>query len=949
MRICSRGDRQDRSTFQRLLGVSGLAAAAFSGATSAQQVDAALDGGVTEVIVTATRANVAGFSAPTPTTVVNAEDLERTQATNVADVLMTIPAFKPSASPAANGVKTQLPGANQADLRSLGPNRTLVLVDGMRVVPQAPSSNTGTPVAPDLNQIPSLMVDRVDVVTGGASAQWGSDAVGGVVNILLRKEFDGVQVTAQGGMSEHGDADNYRIGAIAGHSFFDDRLHVVGAFDHTRSDPVGDIYSRDWGRKEYQIVTNSAAATNGLPVNLVVPDVHIYSSPGLLITGPASFPFRNHEFQSNGSVTPFQTGSIVSGTSMVGGQGASQAKGLSLAPGIERFDPYVRVQYDVSDTLNLYAVGSYSMLRTELNPLPARITSGTIRADNAFLNQLYPQIAATMAPNSSFTFNRISYDLNTNGVNGPAIVHNDTPHVALGAEGSFGSTWRWDSHVGWGSNRYTNETSGNAIRQRLDYATDAVPSNGQIVCRALVPGSSTYNPTAAAGCVPINLFGDGSPSSEAKAYVMGTARSEARYDQTTAAFNLHGQPFSSWAGPIAVATGIEYRHEKERVTADAIGAAGGFLIANAAPFEGSFNVKEMYLETVVPLLEDGAFGKSLDLNTAVRVADYSTVDTQTTWKAGLTYEPISGLRFRGTRSRDIRAPALFELNSPGSITNNSVSVRNPANGTTYTSNIPVNITAGNANLDPERSDTSTLGVVLEPVFLPGFSASIDYYDIDVQQAITSLSSTAAASLCNAGDAFYCSAFTFSPAGPPTALLLGVQNLASVRVKGIDLALSYRFPLSFAPGNIQTSLTGTYTTDVLVDTGTGSTPIDRSGENSAINTYATPRARINASVGYAVGGFSTLAQLSYISSGSIDNTFNTSPTTTSNLNHVPAITYLNLFTDYEFGERLQLFASVRNAFDKDPPPVPSVSLNVATNGQYYDTIGRSYQLGVRMKF
>jgi iron complex outermembrane recepter protein len=931
-----------------------LAAALPAGAQeSAPAAAPAATGTVEEIVVTATRAAAAGFSAPTPTTVVNSADLERKQVTDVADLLNEIPAFKPSTDPGSNGVKTQLPGANLADLRGLGPNRTLVLVDGMRVVPQAPANNTGTGVSPDLDQIPTLMVERVEVVTGGASAQWGSDAVAGVVNVRLRKQFDGVEFTTQGGISEYGDAGNVRAALLAGKNLFDDRLHIVGAVDFSKLNEVGDIYSRPWGRQEYQIVSNPAAATNGLPVNLVVPDVHIYSAPGMLITGPASFPYRNYTFGPNGSVTPFQTGSLVSGTTMIGGQGESQALGLSLIPGIRRVDPYVRVQYDVSDSVRVFAVASYSMLHAELNPLPSRITGGTIHADNAYLDAEYPAVAAALGPNGSFTFNRVNYDFSPTGVNGPTVTDNKTPHAAVGAEGDLGTTWHWDSHVGWGQNVYTNATYGDGIKQHETYATDAVLYNGQIACRALVPGSATYNPTAAAGCVPINLFGVGSPSAAALAYVVGTARATATYDQTSAAANIHGEPVSTWAGPVSTAAGIEYRRESENVTTDAISAAGGYEIANAAPFNGAFDVKEGYLETIAPLLSDSPFGKSLDLNAAARLADYSTVGDQTTWKAGLTYQPVQSLRLRATRSRDIRAPALFELYSPGSVANNSVSVRNPATGITYTNNIPVNITEGNPNLRPETAESSTAGFVVEPTAVPGFSLSADYYDINLKDAITSQSTVGAASLCNAGDTFYCRAFTFSPSGPPTALTLGVQNLADVRVEGIDAAVAYRSPLSrwapSLPGNIEASLLSTYTRHVWVNTGTGSPAIDRAGENSSINTYALPRDRSDATLTYNLRSFSGTAQISFISAGTIDNTYNTTPALTSNLNHVPAITYLNLFSSYDVAEHFQVFGSVHNVFNRQPPPVPNVSLNVATNGEYYDTIGRAFELGLRLRF
>jgi len=906
---------------------------------------------VEEVVVTASRAGVSGFQAPTPTTVIGAAAIEQRQAANVADVLQELPAFKASTSPAATGIRVQFPGANLADLRGLGSNRTLVLVDGGRVVPQAPASNVGGGVSPDLNQIPALLVERMEVVTGGASAQWGSDAVGGIVNLILRKRYDGFQITGQTGVSKYGDGRTLRVGAIGGADFLDDRLHVVAAVDIFDSKKVGDIYTRPWGRQEYQTVSNSAAATNGLPVYLTVPNVHFYSSPNLLITGPANFALRNYEFQPNGGgPTPFATGSLVSGTATIGGQGFSQAKGLNLSPAVRRIDPYVRLQYDLSDTANIYLVGSYSMLRSELNALPSRITGGTIRGDNAFLQTLYPAVAALLGPTGSFTFNRVNYDLSDSGENGPAVVENKTPHLAVGAEGTLGD-WSWDAKLGWGKNIYTNQTRNNGIRQRQAFAIDAVNVNGQPTCRALVPGSATYNPTAAAGCVPINLFGAGSPSAAAKAYVMGVARSRAEYEQRTAAANIRGELFSTWAGPIAVGSGLEYRWEEEKVTADPIAAAGGFEIANAGPFEGKFDVVEGYVEAVAPLLKDSPLGRSLDLNGAVRVARYSTAGTQTTWKIGATYEPFDGLRFRATRSRDIRAPAIFELFSRGSINNNSVSVRNPVNGITYSANIPGNTSLGNPNLTPEEADTYTLGVVIEPTVAPRLKVSIDYYDIDLKQAITTLGAASIASFCSAGDQFYCSAITFSPAGPPTFFSLGAQNLAGVHVQGVDGQVSYSVPLSglSLPGTVDFALSGTYTRHVIVDTGTGAAPIDRAGENSNFNAYAMPRLRAIGSATYRNGGLSLTGQVNFISAGAIDKTYNTSPATSANLNRVPAFAYLNLYADYQLTEKVGVFASVRNVFNKQPPPVPSTGGNTATNPIYYDTLGAFFQAGARLKF
>lgn len=947
---------QGQSSRRLLAGASAfaltLAMACAVQAQTAEPQDQAVEAetSVDDIVVTASRTGTAGFRAPAPTTVVDAEALDRRQATNVADIIQELPSMKPSSSPSANGIKTQLPGTNQADLRSLGSNRTLVLVDGMRVVPQAPANNTGVGVSPDMNQIPSLMVERIDVVTGGASAQWGSDAIGGVVNVILRDRYDGMKFTAQAGVSALGDGESVRVGAIGGLSLLDDRLHVVGAIDYNKVEEIGDLYTRSWGRDEYQIVTNSASATNGMPVNLIVPNVHFYSSPDLLITNSNVAAYRNNTF-TGGQLTPFQTGSLIGGQAMIGGQGRSQARGVSLVPGVERFDPYLRIQYDISDTANVYLVASYSQLESTLTPLPSRITGGTIRSDNAYLRQFYPTVAAGLGATGTLTFNRVNYDFN-GGRNGSVVLENKTPHLALGAEGEFGGGWSWDAHIGWGENQYSNTASGLGIRQNLTFATDAVLSNGVITCRALVPGSTTYNPTAAAGCVPINLFGAGSPSAAAIGYVSGTSRAQADYRQTTAAFNVRGEPFSTWAGPVAIAAGLEYRKEEEDVTADPIAAAGGFEIANAGVFSGEFDVKEGYVEAVVPLLLDSPLGQSLDVSAAVRYAEYSSIGEATTWKTGATYAPFEGLRLRATASLDIRAPAIFELASPGSLANNSVSVRNPANGVTYSANIPVNLSRGNPNLEAEEAKTYIAGVVFTPSFAPGLNVSLDYYDIKLDGAITALSSTAVASLCNAGNAFYCSVFTFGSTGAPTALNLGVQNLASVQIQGIDGAASYRLPLDTISedfvGSLDFSLSGTYTDHVLVDTGTGNVT-DRAGENSSLNTYATPRTRLNGSISYSLDGFTGTVQANYISSGTIDNTYNTTAANSSNLNRVPSYTYFNVYLSKELTDRIEIFGSMRNALNTEPPAVPNPALYTGTNGVYYDTIGRYVSAGVRLTF
>ncbi|WP_313806285.1 TonB-dependent receptor [Sphingobium sp.] len=888
-----------------------------------------------DIVVTASRAGVSGAQAPTPTTVLGAAALEQRQVTNVAQILNEVPAFRATTSPAANAIRTQTPGASTADLRGLGAARTLVLVNGARIPPLAPASNgTGTiPTAPDLNTVPTLLIQRVEVVTGGASAQWGSDAVAGVVNILFKNQFEGLELRGQTSISSRGDAGNYRFGVLAG-TGFGEGGHIVFGMDYVKNDQVGDVYTRGWGRNEYGRVANAAFATNGQPASIIATGVHAATSPGGLITGPATFALRNYEFTSATTVSRFDTGGIRNATLQIGGQGQSLARGVSLAPGVERFNPYLRAEYVFSDALTIFAEASYSVTNSDLATLPPRDAAISISRENPFIPA---PVLAALGALPGFTMSRVDYDL------GNALVHveNRTPSVRAGASGALGGGWKWDAVVGWGENRYRNEVSNNRNLRKFAFATDAVSSGGQVVCRATLPGAG-FNP-AAEGCVPINLFGNGTPSAAAIAYVTDPSWIAARYKQKIAALNISGEPFSTWAGPVAVALGVEYRDERQRVTADAVAAAGGFETSNAIPFAGKFNVKEGYLEAVVPLARDAPLLQSLDVNGAVRVADYSTVGTQTTWKVGATWEPFDGVRFRASRSRDIRAPAIFELYSNGAVTNLPVIV----NG--VSASVPQNSTIGNAALDPERADTWTVGVVLQPRGIPGLSLSVDYFNINLKDAITTVAGATAGPLCSLGQSYFCSLFTFSGT-TPTSFRSNYINAAAIHTKGIDIAGSYRLPLDQLNdgwgGSLTFSFSGTYTPHFYSNLGNGSSTIDYAGDNSNVGVA---KFRSNSSVTYERGGFSLTGQVTTLSAGKIDKTAGLSSSTSINNNRVPAVAYVNLQASQDIGERFRIFAGINNLLDKAPPALPSATLFTLTNGAYYDTIGRTFTIGANVKF
>jgi len=918
-----------------------VAAASTEGSSSVSPGD------LGEITVTATRVNRADYSAPTPTVVVGAAQLEQMATTNIATYLNTVPVFKPDTTSSVNSPSAREAGANFLDLRGLGASRTLVLVDGLRFVPQADAGIPDYHV--DLNQIPSLMVDRIEVVTGGASAQWGSDAVAGVVNILLKKKYTGFEAEAQTGYSIYGDDHEQRYGILAGKNFAGDRLNLTFAADFEKNNGVGDVNTRPWGRVHDWLISNpcpghgpvSASCPtggNGKAEQLLVPDAQFSTvAPGGIINNTA---LQGTTFGPGGVPQAFNYGQYVAGTFMQGGgqPDVNYTQFQNMETPFKRAVAYTRANYDLSDQMSAYAEVSYARSETGGFGIPYT-TDTTIQSDNAFLP------GATRAQMQQLGITSFDLGSYTDSIIFRSDLVNQTVRGVLGLEGHFGADdeWKWSADVGDGKNKYMLSVPDSIIRSNFRFAADSIinPATGQVTCRALVPGSSTYNPTAAAGCIPMNLFGPGSPNGAA-AYVTGTLHTDIDYTQTFVDLSLSGEPFRTWAGPISVASGFDYRSESMDAMADPIANAAGYIGTNSASFTGNFNVKEVFGETVVPLLKDSVLGKSLELNAAVRYEDYSGVSTgQVPWKVGVTYRPVEAVLLRAARSLDIRAPNIFERNDPASERNTPV---------TYGAFQPlVNaITTGNPNLDPEKAHTTTYGVAFTPQFVPGLAASLDHWEIDTKNVVTTLAAQDVADFCLAGQQSFCKLINFS-AGVPTTITLPFLNLAVVDIKGFDAQASYRLPLNRISANFVGALTfsfaGTYTSHVNVNGGTLNAPtIDRAGENGPINEFAVPRFISTSSVAYSNDAFTALAQVRTVSAGNYDNTFNS---TTINNNRIAGATYIDLSGTYNVTPKFSVFALITNVFNRNPPPDPTDN-NSPTNPTYYDVFGTVIKLGVRYK-
>ena len=912
------------------------------------QKPAAGDTSLGEIMVTATRVNRSDYSAPTPTVVIGAPQLEQMATTNIATYLNTVPVFKPDTTSSVNSPAAREAGANFLDLRGLGASRTLVLVDGLRFVPQADAGIADYHV--DLNQIPSLMVDRIEVVTGGASAQWGSDAVAGVVNILLKKKYTGLEFEAQTGYSIYGDDHEQRYGLLAGKNFADDRLNITFAADFEKNDGVGDVNSRPWGRAHDWLIANpcpghapvSAACPsggNGQAQQLIVSNAQFSTvAPGGIINNTA---LQGTTFGPGGVPEAFNYGQYVAGTFMQGGgqPGVNYTKFQNIETPFKREVAYTRVSYQLSDQVSAYAEVSYARSETGGFGIPYTPDT-TIQIDNAFLP------AATKAQMQQLGITNFDLGSYTDSIIFRSDLVNQTVRGVFGLEGHFGADggWKWSADVGDGENKYRLSVPDSIIKSNFAFAADSIinPATGQVTCRALVPGSSTYNPTAATGCIPMDLFGPGSPSGAA-AYVTGTLHTDIDYTQTFVDLSVSGEPFRTWAGPISVASGFDYRNESQDAMADPIANAAGYIGTNSASFSGNFNVKEVFGETVVPLLKDSAVGESLELNGAVRYEDYSGVSTgQVPWKVGLTYRPVESVLLRAARSLDIRAPNIFERNDPASERNTPV---------TYGSFQPLvgAITTGNPNLDPEKAHTTTYGIAFTPSFAPGLAASLDHWEIDTKNVVTTLAAQDVADFCLAGQQSFCKLINFSSAGVPTTITLPYLNLALVDIKGFDAQASYRLPLNRLSdhfvGALTFSFAGTYTSHVYVNSGTFNAPtIDRAGENGPINEFAVPRFISTSSIAYSNDALTALVQARTVSAGNYDNTFTAE---TINNNRIAGAVYIDLSGTYHITPRFSVFALINNLFNRNPPPDPTDN-NSPTNPTYYDVYGTVIRLGVRYK-
>ena len=929
------------------IAATSIATGGFSNAVFAQDAPE-----IESIVITGSRIARDGYDSPTPISVLGGPELEAEVPGSIAEFAATLPSIQgtTTASTSSGSLSSGNAGISSMNLRGIGTGRTLVLFDGQRNVP---SSAAGLV---DTNTFPQGLIERIEVASGGASSAYGSDAIAGVVNFILDKDYEGLKTSIVAGeVTEYGAADQ-RAEITAGTSFANDRGHLLFNAEIFHRDGIEETVA-DWAKSGYWAMLNPDQSA-GQPRYIIDTGIGLssYSPGGLIKNGVAAGTY----FGTGGSVNQLNFGDV-GGQWMRGGDWQytlSSALGTnSLQAEDDRESIFTRASWELTDTTEAFLQVSYASYEGFSAYIRPTDRNRTYYVDNAYLPaEIRDQMTA--AGETSFKMSSGNMDFPVSGTNN----FRQTTRIVAGINGSFSLgafDFDWDGYHQRGVSKTDEHQRPTFSFRNLSLASDAVfNDDGAIVCRSTLtdPGN---------GCVPLNRFGVGVASEEGLNYVLGRPRREQRFQQDVTAVNFVTE-LDGWAGPIGIAFGGEYREESIAGVVDPK-YKSGWKYGNYKMTFGDVSVSEVYAEVVVPVFE------GFELNSAGRATDYSTSGRVNTWKVGFTYSPIDDITLRVTQSHDIRAPNMSELYDAGRARTNAVQVAGQS--VDFTQNL-----TGTPTVSPEEADTLGIGLVFQPSFIDGLSFSVDYYDIDIQGVLGYLSAEQVADACfEFSVQSYCNQLRFDPltfpqyGGDLLAAALG-GSLQYIDLKWENLNMYYAEGYDFEAGYVRDigpgtmTLRGMATHYIANTTDNRVTQNNQAGENAGFDR--TPDWVYRGTARYDVDAFSFNLTARGHSDGVVDNDFiecvpgqcpaSSAPNWTVNNNQVPGEFFYDLYAgmDVSFmGGEGEVFLSVKNLLDTDPVLAGNPARQGAENTPAYipvnkylmDWLGRSYRVGIRYEF
>lgn len=944
---------------------------------------------VEELVVTGSRIARPDLTSVSPLATVGSADLQARGVVNTENLLNTLPQAAPGVTGTVNNGNG---GVATVNLRGLGSNRTLVLVDGRR---QIPTTSTGTV---DINLIPPAMIDRIDVVTGGASAVYGSDAIAGVVNFILKRDFEGLEFRAGYVQTDDGDAKQYSLSSTVGASSADGKGNVILSLGYNKREP---FFQADSPQKKLRL-------SLGEPSGGAAAGTLIFSGSGS---------------EENGRVNPFVAGRFVTLPGQANNAANSalflQDGGVRLylgAPDTYNFAPVNYEQtpqerysvtavgrYQVTDNIAATLKGNFvnSRVVTQLAPTPigSRVFRFTLdnnpfltQAAKVALNSLGSTTAYSIPTSSPWTAGTFT-DVDTDGDGifetvtgvfnrrltevGPRISTFNFYGFQIqgGLNGKLDAiNGQWDTYFQYGNTHGSNSLLGDTSLQRIQ--------QGLLLNAA---GTACADPSN--GCVPLNMFGLGRISAAAANFIGTRINSSQDFEEIVASAFVSGDTanfFSLPAGAIGFAIGAEYRSDEFAFRPSQDLAVGNLTGFNASPpVSGYIDVYELSGELRVPLLKDIPFIEELNLELAGRLSDYSSQNKTTkTYKIAGDWKVYEDLRLRASYNRAVRAPSVGELFAP---TGNSfptatdpcsaqgapnAAVRQACINSGVAANLvgviqanqqTQTLTGGNNALEPEVADTYTAGFVYQPSFVPGLAITVDYFNIKIDDYIASFGGSTAnvLNVCyrnttvNGNPASpYCSAISRLANGSIDFVSLQLRNVAKQANEGLDVSVSYRFDLADigAPdwGTVQTRMLYTNTWKNIFYPDEISTPIkcaDRFGPNcNSGGTGITPRHKLNTTIAWSYGDFGATLVWDHL-----DDVLDDSATVFT-VEKIGAKNYLDFSVDWRATEEVRFTAGVRN-LTQESYPVLGGNASPSNSGypNTYDVLGRVFFINGTLRY
>jgi outer membrane receptor protein involved in Fe transport len=973
-----------------LLGATSLASGAvvlaLASAAHAQTASGAAEAGVVEeVVVTGSRISRRDYVADSPVVSVGQSAIQAAGPATLEGVLNELPQF--TAIRPGSTLTGSRQGRNNANLRGLGIARTLVLLDGRRM---QPSDSLGTI---DLNTIPSSLIENVEVITGGASAVYGSDAIAGVVNFKLRRSFQGLEVDAQYGQTGRNDAESFETTVTTGGDIAEGRGHIDLALGYL---------TREYTPRGARSFFKDSGIASNLTGALIQGDATNLPSQAALTALFGSYgaaaPARNATFSINPDGTVFTATSPVLNyrvppggiyTLVNGRVGIAYGETYALQAPLERFNVFGRASYDLTDNVEAYAQVSHVQYTTQFNVFGGSVRELTIPSTNPFIPADLRRILDSRArPTAPLVYNFSS------GRVGRSVTDTDytVDQYLAGLRGRLPvRDWKWEAYASYGRTDQDARTSGRIDRAAINALINA-PDGGRSLC------SGGFNPFS-----PLVMESD--PAQQAcYNYVHRTVRQHTTFEQSVAEATLQGGLFTLPAGELRFAAGASYRKNEfddeppsEVVNATLVNAVAGQI----TPTHGSIDVKELFAEVLVPVVKDLPFVKAFDIDLAYRYSSYSSIGPAHTYKASGDWKVNDVLSFRGGFQQAIRAPSLGEIfardgggqgligstasgaGDPCDITGvyrragspNAARVRDlciangiPANivdiyrftGSSVPTRNPVSL-----GLNEERARTYTLGAIVRSPFshplLSNLSASVDYYRIKVTDAIGTITAPINLSQCfnangsnpdySAGNVF-CQQIVRDPNGNIFEILTPRLNLASYKTSGVDVQVDWAagledFGLDAKYGRVSVNLLVSYLESYAIQNLKGQTFVDYAGTigNAQIDefTISYPRWKASASINYDVGP----AQLS-LKTRWIDDMFNSQDAgaATKTRPGVNSRMYFDLTGRWQAAKGLEFRGGMLNIADTQPPVWTGEG---ATDLALYDVLGRRFYVGVRKTF